>query len=524
MHMSISYSRVVLAALLCALFAVPVFAHAQTIGELQAQVNALLNRLTQLQTELTTVTPTTPTTPTTSYPTPIPPTTPTTPATPTVTTGSVLAGGLSLNRDIGRDDSGDDVSRLQAFLARDVAIYPEGRVTGFYGGLTEAAVKRFQIACGIISTGDYNTTGLGRVGPRTRTTLLNGCGSAPTVGSIGGTINVSPTRGAPPLSVNVIATVNTYKSCDYGSYSVDFGDGSAPFALIVPGGRCAELQQTIPHVYATPGEYTISLSAGGHKATSKVTVSGTASTGTTGTVTGGTGTFTTGFSACVSSGGVVTTTTPRTCSIGGVTYTEVAGTLSDYVGALPTTGTVPFDVTFTTRINANASCAAREYTIDFGDGQRAALLAQVNSCAPVSATITHRYTTAGTYTVRLYDVPLASIANATSVANVSVSAYASTSATDPQLTLTAAYEGIARQVRAVFTLANTCTPYTLGWGDGSTLASRSAGTSGCSNSTDQVALTHTYPSSSSSSTYIITLTYGNAPATVRTATLTISGN
>ena len=34
--------------------------------------------------------------------------------------------------------SGDDVSRLQQFLARDPSVYPEARVTGYYGALTEA--------------------------------------------------------------------------------------------------------------------------------------------------------------------------------------------------------------------------------------------------------------------------------------------------------------------------------------------------------------------------------------------------
>ena len=329
---------------------------------------------------------------------------------------------------------------------------------------------------------------------------------------------MSPTRGTPPLSVNVTAKVNTYKSCDYGSYTVDFGDASAPFALVVPGGRCAELQQTIPHVYAAPGEYTISLSAGGHKATSKVIVSGTSGTGTGGT------TVSTGFSACMSAGGAVTASVPRTCSIGGIIYTEVTtGTLSDYVGALPTNGTVPFDVTFTTRINANASCAAREYTIDFGDGQRGSLIAPANSCAPVVSTVTHRYTVGGTYTVRLYDVPFASIGGTTPVANVIVSAYGSASA-DPQLTLNVAYQGVARQVRATFTLGNNCVPYILNWGDGSTNETRAAGTTGCSSSTEQLAFTHTYPTTSGNSvSYSIVLTYGSPPVN-RSAVVTITGS
>lgn len=41
---------------------------------------------------------------------------------------------------------GDDVKVLQAVLAVDPSIYPEGRITGYYGRLTAQAVKRYQKA------------------------------------------------------------------------------------------------------------------------------------------------------------------------------------------------------------------------------------------------------------------------------------------------------------------------------------------------------------------------------------------
>jgi len=40
--------------------------------------------------------------------------------------------------------SGEDVRLLQEFLATDPEIYPEGLITGYFGRLTEMAVKRFQ--------------------------------------------------------------------------------------------------------------------------------------------------------------------------------------------------------------------------------------------------------------------------------------------------------------------------------------------------------------------------------------------
>jgi len=56
-------------------------------------------------------------------------------------------------------DSGEKVKVLQALLAADTAIYPEGLITGFYGPLTKEAVKRFQRMHGIEQVGS--------VGPKT---------------------------------------------------------------------------------------------------------------------------------------------------------------------------------------------------------------------------------------------------------------------------------------------------------------------------------------------------------------------
>lgn len=55
---------------------------------------------------------------------------------------------------------GTDVTNLQAFFADNSVIYPEALVTGYFGGLTKAAVQRFQ--------GQYGFDQVGRVGPLTR--------------------------------------------------------------------------------------------------------------------------------------------------------------------------------------------------------------------------------------------------------------------------------------------------------------------------------------------------------------------
>jgi len=49
--------------------------------------------------------------------------------------------------------TGDDVKLLQEILATDPEIYPEGLITGYYGKLTEQAVKRFQKKAGLDQAG-----------------------------------------------------------------------------------------------------------------------------------------------------------------------------------------------------------------------------------------------------------------------------------------------------------------------------------------------------------------------------------
>lgn len=45
---------------------------------------------------------------------------------------------------LNKGSGGDEVTKLQKYLAQFPDIYPEGLVTGYFGSLTEAAVKRFQ--------------------------------------------------------------------------------------------------------------------------------------------------------------------------------------------------------------------------------------------------------------------------------------------------------------------------------------------------------------------------------------------
>lgn len=98
-----------------------------------------------------------------------------------------LASAETLYRQLEVGSQGSDVSSLQSFLAQDGALYPEGRITGYFGSLTKSAVARFQTRNGIAS--------VGRVGPITLSALN---------GQMGNISNASGDVYAP-----VITSVNT---------------------------------------------------------------------------------------------------------------------------------------------------------------------------------------------------------------------------------------------------------------------------------------------------------------------------
>src|SRR3989339_2159552 len=70
---------------------------------------------------------------------------------------------FTYNLYLGLNDSETEgqVTQLQKFLAQDSIVYPEGHITGFYGPLTEQAVKRWQAKNGLVSSGSPDTTGYG---------------------------------------------------------------------------------------------------------------------------------------------------------------------------------------------------------------------------------------------------------------------------------------------------------------------------------------------------------------------------
>lgn len=253
------------------LLMLPSFAAAQSVADLQTQINALLQQLQQLQQLQAQLTARV--------------SNPLTTSVPSITGGTTACKALTSN--LGPGSSGADVTFLQQFLAQDPSIYPEAITSGYYGSLTVAAVQRWQTAHGIASSGSPSTNGYGALGPRTREAI--GCvkglgasgyassgyqssGAGTTALHYGGTLDITPTQGYAPLTLVIHATVNTANDCAASSYTIDYGDASGTTVIPVSAGVCKSVEQTTAHTYEWPGTYTITLSAGAYRSTLRVSV------------------------------------------------------------------------------------------------------------------------------------------------------------------------------------------------------------------------------------------------------------
>lgn len=329
-------SRLILCTFVAIFTLAPQYTLAQTNAELQAQAAALLQKVEELQRQLGLSTASAPS-----------------------TSASAVVGCLSTSRILKPGMEGADVVALQKFLAKDASIYPEGLVTGYYGALTTAAVQRWQAKNNIVSSGTPESTGYGQVGPRTAATMNASCGAASPLA--GGYIEVTPVSGPPPLTVSVRATVNTVRSCDAATYTLDWGDGVTPQQIPVPAGNCGQLQQTYTHLYQYDGTYSIRLISGAHQSSATVVVG----SGAAGTTASGQR-----FDASLRSG-----TAPLTVRFSGVLTTD--------------------------NLVWNANSASYN-TLDFGDGTSAQIQLPTQKGTAQAFTVDHTYVTAGSYAAVLY--------------------------------------------------------------------------------------------------------------------------
>lgn len=413
-------------------------------AQLQAQAQALLAQIAMLQAQLGSNTNT------------------------AVNTGAGVVRDASscplIGRTLRRGISGDDVLRLQQFLARDPSVYPEAIASGYYGALTEKAVQRWQVKYNIVSSGSPSSTGYGVVGPRTAAAIALLCTTGSYGGvsgpagpaTVGGFITVSPISGAAPLVVNVTATVNTPNSCAAAVYSLDFGDSTPVQQIPVSAGNCAQLNQTYPHTYQYGGTYTIKLSAGAHSTSATVTVSGTPAP-------------------------VFTPNLPR-----------------ESFTVSPTSGAVPLTVTFSGIVNSNdagfclGGCSS---TLDFGDGTGATINLPSSVGGWLNYSVTHTYTQRGGFRAMLYQGGASAGQLTVGSETIVVGAPASTptpgtySYSPPSL-IPPANSTFLFGVQ--FDLPSSCTGYTVSWGDGSSLDVQNDGGTSCAQTPVVKTLTHIY--------------------------------
>lgn len=135
--------------LLALLFLIPLSLSAQTVEELQARIATLIAQIQALQA--------------------------TTGATSAIPSASVASSACpALSRALHVGARGEDVRALQEFLRARGLLQSEA--TGYFGQLTEAAVRAFQSDEGVVASGDAVTTGFGVVGARTRAAIATRCG------------------------------------------------------------------------------------------------------------------------------------------------------------------------------------------------------------------------------------------------------------------------------------------------------------------------------------------------------------
>ncbi len=169
----------------------------------------------------------------------------------------------NLYRGVSDASTGGEVSRLQAYLSEDIKIYPEQIVSGYFGGLTEKAVQRWQAKNRVVSSGSPATTGYGIVGPKTRAAVnaaMAKATAAPTIikatatsSPIGKSITLTgtgflPTGNIIRLGDGIIRNIDSKDTKTITFLVPQFVD--APCSLQTP--PCPDSASVV-----TPGRYTL---------------------------------------------------------------------------------------------------------------------------------------------------------------------------------------------------------------------------------------------------------------------------
>ena len=141
-----------------------------------------------------------------------------------------IPANIPLTAHLGIGSTGTNVSNLQTFLASNSDIYPSGRVTGYYGAETAAAVKQYQLSYGIAM--------LGNVGPATFASVNNTMSSGYGIDVYGPTIyNTSVNASQSSATINWVATGYAYGKVYYSTspFSVTEAVGNFTAPIILGG-------------------------------------------------------------------------------------------------------------------------------------------------------------------------------------------------------------------------------------------------------------------------------------------------
>lgn len=148
---------------------------------------------------------------------------------------------LTSSLDLG--SSGSNVTNLQVYLKDNPSFYPEGLVTGYFGSLTQAAIRRFQAFYGIVSSGTPASTGYGRVGPSTlakiNSLMLGGDTTSTTSGTAPAFFNIVQTQSNANATVSFNTNENTLARVVYNTSPLLFNEGDINGAGFGPIGGTA---------------------------------------------------------------------------------------------------------------------------------------------------------------------------------------------------------------------------------------------------------------------------------------------
>lgn len=174
----------------------------------------------------------------------------------------------NLYRNLSFGSRGSDVIELQNFLIAQGDL-EYGNNTGYFGRMTEAAVKNWQAKNGVVSSGTPSTTGYDAVGPRTRAKIASVCGGS----QIGNYLRTSPTPGNAPLTVTYPHGGETFKAGD--SVFVQWQGSQPPYFISLLGDpsqpQCLSPNENYEQglrgdesgpSYTIPGSFMLSLTEG----------------------------------------------------------------------------------------------------------------------------------------------------------------------------------------------------------------------------------------------------------------------